>query len=275
MTNISAKLIKASRFVGGPTLYSVQTKMPKWMLAELNTHRAFSRSSGSSRAIPIKTMIEQIRKDPFIPVHWGVKQAGMQAEQEHTPEMIKEFTEGWLSHLEATIRVVESYDNKKLHKQVANRLLEPWMMIDTIITATDWDNFFTLRCHKDAQPEMQVLANAIKKVIDEAVPDVLTKGEWHLPYISEDEKLNYPTTILLQMSTARCARVSYHKHDGTDPTPEEDIELFNRLVIAEPLHASPAEHQATPISPEGPMGQFRNLNQWAQFRAYLEADWPY
>ena len=122
---------------------------------------------------------------------------------------------------------------------------------------------------------MQTLASAIYEAISKAEPKVIKSGGWHLPYITEEERDQYVSTTLLQMSAARCARVSYHKHDGTNPSTEDDLQLFNKLLISKPLHASPAEHQATPYSVWGPKQQERNFRGWGQFRAYLEEDWPY
>ena len=268
---ISAKLILASTYEGGKPIYSIQTSMPKWMLAELNTHRVFSRSSGSSRAIPLDTIINRINTNPYIPYHWGKAQDGMQAKEELVGA-VKDFAlKEWLWLRDRAVESARTFEALGLHKQVANRALEPWMYIDTIITSTEWANFFELRDHPDAQPEMQVLAKAIREVIETAKPQELNHGEWHLPYVEQGELLMDGIEAALMYSTARCARVSYHLHDGTVANPVADIKLYNKLVGSRPLHASPAEHQAL-YSKEYPraLGYHRNFVGWVQHRALME-----
>lgn len=268
---ISAKLILASTYEGGKPIYSIQTSMPKWMLAELNTHRVFSRSSGSSRAIPLDTIINRINTNPYIPYHWGKAQDGMQAKEELVGA-VKDFAlKEWLWLRDRAVESARTFEALGLHKQVANRALEPWMYIDTIITSTEWANFFELRDHPDAQPEMQVLAKAIREVIETAKPQELNHGEWHLPYVGQGELLMDGIEAALMYSTARCARVSYHLHDGTVANPVADIKLYHKLVGSRPLHASPAEHQAL-YSKEYPraLGYHRNFVGWVQHRALME-----
>lgn len=268
---ISAKLILASTYEGGKPIYSVQTSMPKWMLAELNTHRVFSRSSGSSRAIPLDAIIRRVQAFPYIPYHWGKAQGGMQANEELVGAVKDKALEEWLRLRDQAVETARAFEQLGLHKQVANRILEPWMYIDTIITSTEWNNFFELRDHPDAQPEMQALAKAIRKVIDEAVPQELDYNEWHLPYVGRGELLMDGIESALMYSTARCARVSYHLHDGTVANPVADIKLYQKLVGSRPLHASPAEHQAL-YSKDYPrvLGYQRNFVGWVQHRALLE-----
>ena len=268
---ISAKLILASTYEGGKPIYSIQTTSPKWMLAELNTHRVFSRSSGSSRAIPLDTMIRRVQAFPYIPYHWGKKQDGMQAKEEVTGAVKEAALKEWLRARDQAVETARTFEQLGLHKQLANRVLEPWAYIDTIITSTEWDNFFELRDHPDAQPEMQVLAKAIRKEIENAQIQVVERGGWHLPYVSSKELAEHGIEDCLKFSTARCARVSYHLHDGTLPSPVADLKLYQRLVGSVPLHASPAEHQAqyNPLYSRG-LGYQRNFKGWVQHRAILE-----
>ena len=76
-----AKIIADSISETGERLTTVQVKFHRYILSEVNTHRVFSRNYSSSRAIPISKLIEQVRKDPAMPVYWGKNKAGMQAEQ--------------------------------------------------------------------------------------------------------------------------------------------------------------------------------------------------
>lgn len=232
--------------------------------AEVMTHRMFSRNASSSRAIPVNTMLEQVWTNPAGPIHWGKNQPGMQARGEiDNPD---EAIASWLDAAESAAAQAEIMMKQGLHKQVVNRILEPFQFISVIITATDWDNFFELRCHEDAQPEIQYLARWMQAEMANSVPTPLVTGEWHLPYITAEEGELYALPVLKKLSTARNARVSFLNHDGTSPDVQRDIDLHDRLVVATPLHASPAEHLATPSSG----GYYRNFNGWRSYRVELE-----
>jgi hypothetical protein len=152
----------------------------------------------------------------------------------------------WLAARDQAITVVESLVlGFNLHKQIANRLLEPWAHINVVLTATDFQNWWALRRHPDAQPEIKELADAMFRIRSENEPRLRKPGYWHLPYVRADECL-LDLELQKKISVARCARVSYLTHDGRQTSPEEDIQLYDRLVGSHPLHASPAEHQATP-----------------------------
>lgn len=274
MPQIKVKIIADSLSVDGSRLTSFQLQYHRYIHGELLTHRAFSRSCSSSRAMPIKRVLGQVWSDPAIPVKWGGAQSGMQSGVE---------LKGWRKRLArrlwssaGKVACVFSWSLMKLglHKEVANRLLEPWQLMNVILTATDFDNFFALRFHEDAQPEIQVLAARMNKAMLESEPRQLQEGEWHLPYVRQEEIDRYTGTdnewLLPALSTARCARVSYNTHSGTKPTVEADLRLFEMLVISRPAHSSPAEHQAIVDS-----NKFRSRNfqgGWSQFREILELD---
>ena len=230
-----------------------------------------SRNAASSRAIPVVKMIEQVRNDPALPIHWGLNQPGMQASKEHAePEKAQRW---WWLAAESAAEQAERLNELGLHKQIVNRVLEPFQWMHTIVTATEWDNFFDLRCHPDAQPEFQALANAIRTAMDESSPVKRASGtqwasSWHLPYVSDDERANLHPHTLPKISAARCARVSYLKHDGTIPSIEDDMALFERLVGSKPLHASPIEHQACAASS---VARSRNFLGWHQYRDLFES----
>lgn len=151
------------------------------------------------------------------------------------------------------------------HKQVVNRILEPWSHISVVVTATEWANFFALRDHKDADPTMRALAQAMKKAMKASEPKLVKQGEWHLPYIRPHEMELYDTEILLMRSAARCARVSYLRHDGQMPSLSDDRRLYKQLVEGDLVHASPTEHQATPSDD----GFYANFRGWLQFRKFI------
>lgn len=284
---ITVKTIADSISPTGQRLTTFQLRYPRFIHAEELTHRIlsstpeaviyevlhdglmyekdFSRNASSSRAIPVNRMIEDILRDPVVPLHWGKNQAGMQAREELDPEAKLLASCHWLDALDEVVKHVRSLVDIGLHKQIANRLLEPWAHINVVCTATSYANFFNLRSHPDAQPEIKELSDLMQHAMSLSQPTLVNAGEWHLPYINlaEDwtEAVRYCRdgritrdmprkeeiyAVLRKVSTARCARVSYLTHDGRRTTLLEDIELHNKLVVAEPLHASPAEHQATP-----------------------------
>lgn len=267
----SAKVIEDSISKNGHRITTLQLVYPRFIHSEFMTHRAFSRNSMSSRAIPVAKMIEQVRNDPAMPTHWGKNQPGMQAREELGEDDIVAARSQWRrAAIDAADRA-ENLSDLGAHKQIVNRILEPFQWMHTIVTATDWMNFFGLRDHPDAMPEMAELARCIRDARDESGPKMLVDGEWHLPFVSTDQALmesDYPYSVLCKASAARCARVSYLNHDGTAPTIEKDIELANRLASSVPIHASPFEHQATPI---GHGMRNRNFTGWMQHRVVIEA----
>lgn len=257
------KVIEDSVSQDNVRLTTMQLKYPRWILAELNTHRVFSRSTSSSRAIPVQKMIEMVRSEPAMPVHWGKNQSGMQAKEELTEAHLEQAKELWLKAASQAAETAEQMMGIGLHKQVANRVLEPFQWVSTVVTATEWENFYHLRTHPDAQPEIQKLAKMMLQAHQDSIPKLVKRGEWHLPYIQEELRKNTDPEVLTKYSAARCARCSYNKHDGSDPDIEDDLRLFNLLVDRQDKHASPLEHQATPDSPYSVWG---NLIGWKQFR---------
>jgi hypothetical protein len=269
---------------GGVRLTTLQLKYPRFIHAEFMTHRVFSRNASSSRAIPVAKMIEQVRNEPATPVHWGKNQSGMQAREELLGPELDEAIILWNEAADAASDIAEKMTKIGLHKQVANRILEPFQNIHVVVTATEWDNFFALRCHPAAQPEIQLLATMMHDAMQAHQPRILRNGEWHLPYIRPEER-GMDTKLLIQASAARCARASYAKHDGTMSSIGEDVELYGQLVIRpytdkrgnvlthdDPIHASPIEHQATPMTYVTQMKhEFSgNLRGWHQYRKLFE-----
>jgi thymidylate synthase ThyX len=267
MGNITAKIVADSASENGDRITSFELHYPRFILAELNTHRAFSRSTASSRAIPVKKMLGQVLNDPFVPLYWGKNQPGMQANEELEPLRKKSCEEQWLTSRFDAIKAVENLLGLGLHKQIANRLLEPWMWTTTILTATEFGNFYALRDHESAEPHMHALAQAMLAAHMESRPKHLERGQWHLPYVTVDgSPSDDEYTTLIKLSVARCARVSYMNHDGTDPDPVADIALHDRLLEAG--HMSPMEHQATPT----PSLRSGNLVGWTQYRKTIPGE---
>jgi thymidylate synthase ThyX len=232
---------------------------PRFIHGELMTHRMFSRNAASSRAIPIDKVIELLQTNPAMPVHWGKNQAGMQANTEI--DNIEGAKLLWLAARDSAINHAIVMRDMGLHKQIVNRILEPYQLIKTIVTATEFNNWFWLRAHPDAQPEIKELAEKMLGIYEQSTPQELFEGEWHVPYVTTirnrsfswqfvylDENDNYITADEARMISASCcAQVSYRKNDGSL---EKAHVVFDRLINSVPVHASPVEHIATPITKE-------------------------
>lgn len=245
---IEAKVIEDSISAEGFRLTTMQLVYPRFIHAEFMTHRVFSRNASSSRAIPVAKMIEQVRTNPAMPIHWGKNQPGMQANEQLTGADLAGAQDLWNLAAQQTANIAETMNRIGLHKQVANRILEPFQHIHVVVTATEWDNFFALRCHPDAQPEIHELADRMAEALGTSQPKIVGSEDWHLPYISQFERDcgQHNGRTLAAASAARCARVSYLTHDGQEPSIEKDLALYERLVGSEPIHASPTEHQGMP-----------------------------
>lgn len=256
MSNIKAKVIADSISSAGIRLTTFEIEYPRFILAELNTHRLLSKNSASSRAIPVKTMHENILAAGASPVHWGKNQPGMSAKEELEGELLERAKFYWDGAKKAAIRFASQLAEMGVHKQVSNRLSEPFQVMKTVITGTEWSNFYYLRNHPDAQPEFQALAAAMYKAHLESKPKELDPGEWHLPYVWASRDImgklyyrdTYGTEISLEdakvISASCCAQVSYRKNDDSL---DKAKNIFDRLINSKPAHSSPVEHQATPM----------------------------
>lgn len=275
LMTVNVKVIADSVAPNRVRLTTMQLRYPRFIHAEFMTHRVFSRNASSSRAIPVKKMLQQVWNDPATPVHWGTNRPGMQArEQVRRPEAFKML---WRGASKVACMFAWAMMKLGLHKQVANRILEPWQYISVIVSSTEWDNFFALRNHEDAQPEIRELASHMEAAYNLSNPVHLEWGEWHIPYATSQELIDYHDgeiehMAIVKASVARCARVSYNNHDGTTPSLKKDIVLHDKLVVAKPLHASPAEHQAFCVrwdeARKYPSSNFRPT--WVQYRKLLE-----
>lgn len=262
----SARVLLDSVSPAGVRLTSMELRYPRFIHSEVMTHRVLSKNSASSRAIPIRKMIDSVRADPAMPVWWGRNQSGMQAHEE-VDEATRALAEAeWKSALEDALAHAErlAASDINLHKQIVNRILEPFAWITVIVTGTEWANFFTQRTHEDAQPELRHLARMMLDAYRASEPKPLALGEWHTPLIQPDEELTLTQDERLKISVARAARVSYLSHAGTRDH-AKDIELYERLVGGGANgHWSPFEHVATPLpSADAWSGNFRG---WEQYR---------
>lgn len=265
MSQITATIIKDSISEFGNRITTFELEYPRFIHGEFMTHRMFSRNAMSSRAVPVNKMIDQVRKNPAMPIHWGKNQAGMQAEDECTSLVDLgaagvEFTvqDTWMFAAKTAGNYAQAMSEAGYHKQVVNRLLEPFQMMKTIVTATEYSNFFELRCHSDAQPEIRVLAELMHDAMENSKPDVLKSGEWHIPYVEQDEDgfyldqeeyfIRLTLEEALKLSASCCAQVSYRL---LDKSLDKAIMIYDKLITSKPSHSSPMEHQAQVMSNKG------------------------
>jgi hypothetical protein len=287
-----------------PRLLTVEVTFPRMVLAEFNTHRVFSRNSASSRAIPVVKQLRRVLEEPFIPEEFGTHKAGMQAgpalEGRKAAEAAAEWMRardravrsalalltspkeaeratheiGRLNALDEKLKADPPEDWLAVHKQIANRLLEPFMWHTVIVSATEWDNFFALRDHPQAQPEIRRAAEAMREAMLASTPTKLPPGAWHLPLVTEHEMNVFGLDVwsrgtsvasawreLAMVSAGRCARVSFDRQ-GEYEDPEESRRRAEKLL--QYGHMSPFEHPAQPHPT--PSGNFRG---WQQFRGTI------
>lgn len=227
-------------------LTSVEVTFPRIILAEWNTHRKFTRSSASSRAIPVAKMIKMVLENPYIPSTWGKNQKGMSAAEDILGEDALACERNWLVARDGAVRSTEALMEIGVHKQTANRLLEPFMWHVIINSATDWSNFFGLRNDKNAHPDIQIAARLTREAMGGSDPTLRQIGEWHAPYTDDPEEIILPE-LAPMVSAGRCARVSYLTHDGKRD-PNEDIRLHDGLLGNG--HMAPLEHPARVMDEE-------------------------
>jgi Thymidylate synthase complementing protein len=301
---IQVKIIADSVNVNRKRITTFELVYPRYIHAEIMTHRLFSRNAQSSRAVPVKTALDLIRDDPVLPIVWGKNKAGMSSVEFLNDAEQKEAEWAWYEGLDAALRVSQKLSDIGLHKQWANRPTEAFSNIKVVLTATEFDNFFWLRDDKDAaQPEIVELARKMKTAYDENTPDVLQDGFWHVPYVhwgvelnkgeefqlffnSNDEEIDLETA--LKISASCCAQVSYRK---LDDTLDKALDIYNKLFSGPKPHLSPVEHQAmaytgnwfskagqdngpfvkgvTHIDKNGKIWS-NNFKEWIQHRALLE-----
>ena len=301
---ITSEVIADSISPLGKRITSLKLRYPKFIHGEFMTHRVFSRNASSSRAIPVRKLIQEVRDDNLraSPVWWGREQKGMASGDEldnkdwyTTIAGVSYSTRGAAKHewkfaaLNAA-NTAERMVKMGLHKSIVNRILEPFSHINVVVTATEYDNFFGLRLDKDAQPEIRVLAETMWRAMGESKPRKLNYGEWHLPFADdaetwdELETANVPEdqieSALIKISVARCARTSYESFETKKRSSfGEDITLFERLKVQ--AHWSPFEHPATSDTPrsESPdldgwwhSNEWGNFKEWRQFRKMMDGE---
>lgn len=213
------------------------------LLPELATHRLFSKNTASSRAIPIEKSIKAVEGSPFIPFHWGKNQSGMQAHKALETHQADECRQQWAQAAQAAVDFADWMAKVGLHKQIANRVLEPFLFTTLILSTTSMKHFEILRTNEMAEPHFQHLAKLMVSARSQSLPEALKPGEWHLPLIYDEDRSRLNLDDLKRVSTARCAAVSYVRHNEVKDY-EKDFALYARLTTGG--HWSPLEHLATP-----------------------------
>ena len=150
----------------------------------------------------------------------------------------------------------------------------------------DWAEEDWRECNiSQAEIHIQALAEAMWDAYNESGPKVLQAGEWHIPFRENiimskigEAAVNIPLAerqvrnLLVQISTAMCARVSYTVvgEEGKPNNYANDIKLHDRLV--ESNHMSPAEHVARVMTDdeyEKNKGWCRNFKGFIQYRELI------
>lgn len=252
---ISAKIIQDSIY-NSKRIVTFELEYPRFIHGEFMTHRVFSRNSASSRAIPVEKMLETINNNPAEPIHWGKNQSGMQAKKELEGHQLENVKWAWTWAKQSAIQYSLLMHKNGAHKQISNRITEPFQHMKVVLTSTELDNWFWLRDHGDAQPEIKELAVQMCSAMTNSTPMELKENEWHVPYVSrtrdENNDVQYYTESdgflsvddAICVSASCCAQVSYRK---SDDSLKKALNIKSILVESEPIHASPIEHQATPI----------------------------
>lgn len=261
---ITAKIVEDSLPPNEVRLTTFSLVYPRFIHSELMTHRVFSRNAASSRAIPVAKVMAQLRDDPAMPIYWGKNQKGMQASEELTGAARDAAIQEWLAARDSALKHAEKLEQIGLHKQSANRILEPFMLMNTVLTATDFDNFFNLRADMPAQPEFKALAELMLAMLNDQDPMEVPADWWHLPYVTEEEREEFTPEVCVKFSVARCARVSYKTHEGVVDQ-KRDLERYTDLLSSG--HMSPFEHQGQPLADA--TARSGNFRGWTQYRKTL------
>lgn len=272
---IEAKIITDSRTKLGCRLTTFVLTFPRIILSEFNTHRMFTRNSASSRAIPFNKMLDMVKTNPFIPIQWMKDHTGMQGTEYFTGVDCDILEKEWIIARDSAVRQTIELNKCGVTKQIVNRLLEPFMWHKVLLTATDFENFFSLRADEHAEIHMQDLANKMLIEYNNSEPNLLRQGEWHIPFgdLINDEKLfnslnktdyfneYYSSPILtkIKIATSRCARISYNNFEGKDDY-LADLKLHDKLL--ESGHFSPFEHCAYAMDDENYYGNFKGFMQY-------------
>lgn len=230
---------------------------PAFIHAEVLTHRVFSRNSSSFRAIPTKKILAQVFWNPVVPIYWGKNQAGMKARQELTGWRLWLAKRLWLAARWPALFFAWLMWKLGMHKQLASRILMPWVWMTVIITSTELSNYFKLRDHDDAQPEIRIVAKMLREQLDQTNAQILHPGEWHIPFAADLGEI--PLALCLLIASGRLARTSYENHFGVRNT-EDDVRLAHDLM--KDGHMSPFEHCCKAMDTDDFSANLRGFRQY-------------
>lgn len=282
LRSISAFVVEDSK-VGNNRLTSLVLKFPRTVLAEFNTHRVFSRNSASSRARSVKATIKEVIENPYIPL-WTINKAGMSghwASPRVEAEATEVYLAGRDAAVRTALALlvgsdrIEGFgrDDKEIasrysevvdyyydhmysgtgaepdfglsvHKQVLNRVLEPYMFHEVIVTSSYFDNFLKLRDHNEADPAIWGVSHLLGEAIAHSEPTI---SEIHAPFSSNLEKtliLGQPWPVArphLIKSAMESAQISYNDKSRAIKS-TATAERGESLLTAG--HLSPFEHVA-------------------------------
>jgi hypothetical protein len=277
--DIEARIVKNSIGPNERPIVTWWCRYPLFVHPEHLRHRAFSFSVQSNRAIPASRNLNALSGAHVEPLVWTKERPGMSGREELSPWAIGQARVAWNRMMEACTEGVLELMNLSVHKSLANRPLGWFQPVTLVCTATDFDNFFALRCHRDADPHMQILAVRMARAYLASEPDRLDEGEWHLPFVDDEQQTRENADDLIYISAARCARTTYVSHaTGKRSTVDEDWRLADKLIGATPRHASPFEHQGQ-AQAEHEVLRSGNFTGWNQFRKRIadenvrEFDW--
>ncbi len=239
----------------GKRVTTFELEYPRFIHAEVMTHRVLSRNAQSSRAVPVSSMIAN--NENFVrPLVYGANKSGMSSSEELEGLKLDSAKAVWDQAAKDSFTYSKLLADLGLHKQWSNRLTEWCSNIKVIVTATDYDNFFWLRRDPDAaQPEIVLLADEMFEAYSTNTPEILQQGEWHVPYIKTEylmQKLRkriyldstgeeLDVSDALKISASCCAQVSYRRLNDSK---EKALEIYSKLFSGPKPHLSPTEHQA-------------------------------
>lgn len=254
---IVARIILDSINANGNRMTTYEVEYPRFILAEVNTHCMLEKNSASSRAIPVGTMLDMIELSPAMPVSWGHNNPGMQSKTLMDSVREANAIKVWLDAAKAAIgfsRIMADPDGINGHKQIANRLSENYQTMKSVISGTEWENFFWLRDRDDADPTFRELARVMNECRRNSVPTLLKPGQWHLPYVTRvDDRyfsgnIEIPLDVAKKISASCSAQVSYRKLNDSVEQAQRVFGMLNLESEEKPAHASPICHQATPMN---------------------------
>jgi thymidylate synthase ThyX len=249
---------------------SVSGDFPNFLANGVVVHN--SRSSASSRAIPVEKRIAALETDPFIPEAFGKNQKGMQSSEQLDEVADLQARAIWVQALETAKHFAGRLAEVGVHKQLANRLIEPFCWHTVIVSSTEFSNFWGLRISPLAQPEIQRPAALMREAMNASTPKRVGYDEWHTPLVPDRVELvegGYTPRQIAEISVGRCARVSYLTHEGKRD-PSADLTLYERLVSSG--HMSPLEHVAMPCTDALQHEFVGNFFGWFQLRKTIPGE---